>query len=98
MITAAIRETSQRDSFMTVKVRDPNGHRSVVLEDLRMSATVPEIRARAVAALRLQPDIDWNIRQDRTGRLLRDEQQLRELADESAPQTELTMQPDATLG
>ena len=98
MSTAIAQETTQRDPFMTVKVWDPNHHRSVVLEGLRASAAVPEIRARAVAALRLQPNIDWNIRQDRTGRLLREEQQMRELADGSVPQAELTMQPDATLG
>ena len=98
MSTAIVQNRVQRDPFMTVRVRDPNGHRHVVLEGLRASATVPEIRARAIAALHLPSDVDWNVRQDRTGRLLREEQRLREFVDEDAPQAELTMQPDASLG
>jgi hypothetical protein len=98
MSTANVHEPASRDPFMTVKVRDPNGHRSVVLEGLRASATVPEIRARAIAALHLPPDIDWNVRQDQTGRLLREEQRLGEFVEEDAPQAEVTMQPDASLG
>jgi hypothetical protein len=98
MSTTSVERTTQRDPFMTVRVRDPNGHRSVVLEGLRASATVPEIRARAIAALHLPADIDWNVRADRSGRLLREEERLGDFVDEDAPQAELTMQPDATLG
>ena len=97
MTTSIARET-ERDPFMTVTVRDPNGHRSIVLEGLRASATAAEIRARAIAALHLPPYVDWNLRQDRTGRLLREEQRLREFVDTDHPQAELTMQPDAALG
>jgi hypothetical protein len=98
MSTATALPRTERDPFKPVRVRDPNGHRSVVLEGLRASATVPEIRARAIAALHLPPDVDWNIRQDRTGRLLREEQRLGEIVEKDDPQAELTMQPDASLG
>jgi len=96
MSTTLSRET-ERDSFMTVTVRDPNGHRSVVLEGVRSSTTAAEIQARAIAALHLPADIEWNLRQDDTGRLVREEQRLREFAGDKR-QTELTMQPDAALG
>jgi hypothetical protein len=79
-------------------VQDPNGHRNVVLEGLRASASVAEIRARAIAALNLPEDgMDWSVRQDRTGRLLREDQRLREFANGDT-RVELTMQPDASLG
>lgn len=98
MSIAVAPERGRQAPFMTVRVRDPNGHRQVVLEGVRPSATVPEIRARAIAALRLPSDVDWNLRQDRTGRLLREEQRLNEFVDDDEPQAELTMQPDASLG
>jgi len=96
--TTIVRETTERDPFVAVRVRDPNGHRSVVLEGLRSSASVTEIRARAIAALNLPAEgLDWNVRQDRTGRLLREDQRLSDLATKDT-QVELTMQPDASLG
>jgi hypothetical protein len=96
--TTATREATERDRFIPVRVQDPNGHRAVVLEGLRASATVTEIRARAIAALKLPEDgLDWSVRQDRTGRLLREEQRLGEFAGEQT-QVDLTMQPDASLG
>ena len=97
MIKSNVPETLS-DPARTVTVRDPNGHRSVELDGLRPSTTAAEIRARAIAALRLPTDVDWNLRQDRTGRLLREEQRLREFVDADEPQAELTMQPDAALG
>lgn len=93
----ASKTSAERDVFMTVEVRDPNGHRSVILEGLRASATVAEIRARAMSQLNLTEQVDWNVRQDRTGRLLQEDQRLKDLA---GPETHvtLTMQPDAGLG
>jgi hypothetical protein len=87
----------EREVLHTVQVRDPNGHRSVFLEGLTSSTSVSEIRARAMSELRLTKEVDWNVRQDRTGRLLHEEQRLEELA-ESDTQITLTMQPDAGLG
>jgi hypothetical protein len=90
-------ETAQRDPFVAVRVRDPNGHRSVVLEGLKASASVVEIKSRAMAALNLEDDLDWNVRHDTTGRLLQEDQRLAEVADVGT-QAEFTMQPDASLG
>jgi hypothetical protein len=86
-----------REVLHTVQVRDPNGHRSVFLEGLTASTTVSEIRARAMSELRLTAEVDWNVRQDRTGRLLQEDQLLGEIT-ESDTQITLTMQPDAGLG
>ena len=97
MIKSNVAETPS-DPKRTVTVRDPNGHRSVELEGLRATTSAAEIRARAIAALRLPTDVDWNLRQDRTGRLLREDQRLHEFVDVDEPQAELTMQPDAALG
>ena len=91
-------ETRPKDRFVTVEVHDPDGQRSVLLEGLRMSATVEEIRGRAMSELRLPPDVDWNVRHTSSGRLLQEEQRVRDFAGESAPHVEVTMQPDAGLG
>jgi hypothetical protein len=95
MSTALAREL---DTFLTVEVKDPHGHRTVLLEGLRTSATMAEVRARAQAELRLPSEIDWNLRHDRTGRLLQETQRLGEFADETSSIVELTLQPDASLG
>ena len=97
MIASNVLET-RRDPQQTVIVRDPNGHRRVELRGLNASTTAAEIRARSIAALRLPSDVDWNLRQDETGRLLREEQRLREFVNDDQTQAELTMQPDAALG
>ena len=86
----------ERDLLRTVEVFDPNGQRSVLLEGLRESATVAEIRTRAVGGLRLPPDFNWNVRHEQSGRLLQEEQRLGEFAEQT--HVKLTMQPDAGLG
>lgn len=96
-MSTATREQA-RDRFIAVTVRDPTGHRSVILEGLRASASVPEIQARAIASLHLPDEVDWSLRHDRTGRLLREDQRLRDFADQQSPTAELTLQPDAGLG
>jgi hypothetical protein len=89
--------TVEREVLYTVQVRDPNGHRVAFLEGLTSSTTVSEIRSRAMSELRLTGEVDWNVRQDHTGRLLQEGQRLEEIAD-SQTQVTLTMQPDAGLG
>ncbi len=96
MVTAT--KEQARDRFIAVTVRDPTGHRSVVLEGLRASASVQEIRSRAIASLHLPEEVDWSLRHDQSGRLLRDDERLREFADKESPHAELTLQPDASLG
>ena len=86
-----------KETFVTVEVFDPHRHRSAILEGLRPSATMAEIKARAMSELRL-PELDWTVRHDRTGRLLQDGQRLEDLMDDSRTQIALVMQPDAGLG
>ena len=86
-----------REVLRTVQVRDPNGHRTVFLEGITASTPVSEIRARAMSELLLTDEVDWNVREDRTGRLLQEDQRLGDFA-ASETQITLTMQPDAGLG
>ncbi len=88
---------TEHEVLHTIQVRDPNGHRIVFLEGLGASATMAEIQARAMSELRLTEEVEWNIRQDSTGRLLQEDQRLGALAG-SEPQITLSMQPDAGLG
>jgi hypothetical protein len=88
-----------RDTFMTVEVHDPHGHRSVLLEGMRSSTPVSEILARAMSELRVPSEVglEWNLRHQRSGRLLQHEQRLGEFA-EADELVSLKMQPDAGLG
>ena len=90
-------EQAERETLRTIQVRDPNGHRSIFLEGLTSSVTIAEIRARAKSALRLTEEVDWNVRDERSGRLLQEDQRLAELTN-SDTQVTLRMQPDAGLG
>lgn len=89
-------QTSQV-TFVTVEVFDPYRHRSVILEGLRPSATMAEIKARAMSELQL-PELDWNLRDDQSGKLLQDGGRLENLLGGPANQVVLVMQPDAGLG
>ena len=95
---ASERTSLQQDVLMTVEVYDPDRQTSVLLEGLRRRATAAEIRTRAQSELLLPADVDWNLRDERTGRLLQDAQRLEEFAPIGSPHIELTMQPDAGLG
>jgi hypothetical protein len=86
------------DRFVTVEVFDPNRHKSVLLEGLRASASLAEVKARAMAGLHLESTVDWNVRHDQSARLLHDDQRLGDLIDDNRTQLSLTMQPDAGLG
>jgi hypothetical protein len=88
----------EQDILMTVEVYDPDRQTSVLLEGVRRSATAGEIRTRALNELLLPADVDWNLRDERTGRLLQEKQRLEEFAPIGSPHVELTMQPDAGLG
>ena len=86
------------DALICAEIREPNGQRSVMLEGLNGRATTAELKARALSELRLESDVDWNLRDDQTGRILRDDQRVAEFADGSQQRLQLTMQPDAGLG
>jgi hypothetical protein len=88
----------ERDTHMVVEVWDPDHQASCLLESVRPTATAAEIRKRAQNELPLPADVDWNLRDERTGRLLQDAQQLRDFAPLGSPHIQLTLQPDAGLG
>jgi hypothetical protein len=94
----SIANVLESDATISAEIREPNGQRSVLLEQLRGSATTAELKARAQSELRLEAEVDWNLRDDRTGRILRDDQRVGEFADRLEPRVRLTMQPDAGLG
>lgn len=90
-----------RDTFQTVEVFDPYRQRSVLLEGLKPSATMAEIKSRAMSELTLSGDVGWSVRHHASGRLLQDSDRLDSLTgDESQIGTAvgLVMQPDAGLG
>ena len=87
-----------RGVLRTVEVHDPSRHRSVILEGLSSTATMAEVRSRAASELRLTSEVEWNLRDDRTGRLSQDSQRLTEFIPDDSTQVEFTMQPDAGLG
>lgn len=91
-------EKTDRGTLHTVEVREPNGHRRVFLEGVKPSDTIEGIRARAKSELRLTEEVDWNVRDESTGRLLREDQTLSDLLGSTESQITLTMQPDAGLG
>ena len=74
------------------------GGRDVLLEGVRPSATVNEVVAMAMSELRLPPNVDWNLRDDATSRLLPEQQPIGDIAQQASPHVKVTMQPDAGLG
>jgi hypothetical protein len=87
-----------RDLFESVEVRDPSGQRRALLGPLPPSTTMAEIRGRALSQLRLPQQVDWNLRCERTGRLLNDQQRLDNLTGDDRTQVLLSLQADAALG
>ena len=83
---------------LTVEVSDPNGQQQVLLENVRPNATVNEIVAMAMSELRLPPNVDWNLRDDATSRLLPEQQPIGDVAKDAGAPVKVTMQPDAGLG
>jgi hypothetical protein len=92
-------EKTERETLHIVQVHDPNRQRSVLLEGVKASDTFKDIRARAVSELRLTAEVEWNVRDDSSGRLLHEDQRFGELLGRAdSQQVALTMQPDAGLG
>jgi hypothetical protein len=87
-----------REVFETVEVRDPSGQRRAVLGPLSSSTTMAEICARALGQFQLPAEVEWNLRCERSGRLMNGQQRLADLAGEDSTQTIMTLQPEASLG
>jgi hypothetical protein len=84
--------------LLTVEVNDPIGHQQVKLEGIRPTVTVKEIVAMAVSEMQLPPNIDWDLRDDNSSRLLPEQQQVGKVARQESPHVRATMQPNAGLG
>ncbi|MBI3469185.1 MAG: hypothetical protein HY000_39785 [Planctomycetes bacterium] len=91
-------ESPPSGGLLTVEVNDPIGQQSVLLEGLRPSATVTEVVNRAKAELKLNDGVDWNLREERSSRLMSERQRIGDVAGETSPHARFTMQPDAGLG
>jgi len=83
---------------LTVEVNDPFGQHQLVLEGVRPTVTANEILAMAMSEMQLPPNIDWDLRDESTSRLLNEKQPMGDLVGEEAPHVRLTMQPNAGLG
>lgn len=82
---------------LTIEVSDPTGHQQVMLEGVRASATTSDIVAMAGSALKLPPNVMWDLREESSSRLLPHNQQIGEVAGEEAPHVKVALQPDAGL-
>ena len=82
---------------LTIEVSDPTGFQHVTLEGVRASATTSDIVAMASGALRLPPNVLWDLREERSSRLLPPESRIGDVAGDVAPHVKVTMQPDAGL-
>lgn len=92
------RASSGSPGLLTVEVNDPTGQQQVLLEGVRPSATVNEIVAMALSEMQLPPNIDWDLRDESSSRLLPEKQQLGDVAGQQSPHVRVTMQPNAGLG
>ena len=90
--------TASPPELLIVEVGDPTGQQQVLLEGVRPSATAEEVVAMALSAMQLPPNIDWDLRDETTSRLLPQKQAIGEFARGTAPHVRVTMQPDAGLG
>lgn len=90
--------SAQATPSLTVEVNDPTGQQQVVLEGVRPTATAGEVMARAASEMQLPPNIDWDLRDEDSSRLLNEKQSVGEVASEQSPHVRVTMQPNAGLG
>ena len=82
---------------LTIEVSDPTGFQHVTLDGVRASATTSDIVAMASGALRLPPNVLWDLREEKSSRLLSPDAKIGDVAGEEAPHVKVTMQPDAGL-
>ena len=91
------------EGLLVVEVNDPSGQEQVVLENIRPTATAGDLVAMAKSSLNVPPNVEWDLRDEATSRLLTTDARIGYFAqkhgeDETAPDIRVTMQPDAGLG
>jgi len=82
---------------LTITVSDPTGHQQVVLEGIQATVTAKDVTHMAISSMQLPPNVTWDLRDEKTSRLLSENQSMGELADEMSPTVQLQLQPDAGL-
>lgn len=82
---------------LEIHVADPSGHQRVKFSNVRRTATAADIVAMATSTLKLPSQVPFDLRHDKTTRLIEPDKILSELADEKAPHLTVTLQPDAGL-
>lgn len=80
-----------------IEVADPSGHQRVTFRNVRRTATAADVVAMAMSTLKLPAQVPFDLRHDKTSRLIEPDKILSELADDQAPQLKVTLQPDAGL-
>lgn len=86
------------EGLLTVEVNDPTGQQQVLLEGVRPTITASEIVAMSLSEMHLPPNIDWDLRDEASSRLLPEKEQIGDVAGETSPHVRVTMQPNAGLG
>jgi len=79
-----------------VQINDLTGQQTLDLPGLEPETPISNVVGMTVSRMTLPPDIPWQARDNRTARLLRNDQAIGDVALES--RAHLTLQPDATLG
>lgn len=82
---------------LEIHVADPSGYQRVTLRGVRPTATAADVVAMATSTLKLPTQVPFDLRHDKTTRLIEPDKILSELADEKAPHLSVTLQPDAGL-
>jgi len=80
-----------------VEVSDPTGHQQVLLQGIAATTTAQEVTMMAIASMQLPPNVQWDIRDEGSSRLLSEDQPIGEVARETAPHVRVQLQPDAGL-
>ena len=79
-----------------VMVSDLDGQETLEFPDLDPGTPIGDVLGLSASKMAVSPDVKWLLRDNRTGRLLRKEQTVGEVARER--RADLTMQPDSILG
>lgn len=83
-------------AVVDVEVSDVFGQQSLEFESLDAATPIADVLGESRSRLALAPEVEWQVQDARTARLLRREQTLGDVAREG--KVELKMLPDARLG
>ena len=84
------------DDLIEVHLQDFSGFQRLRLNRIKKSTQVSELIGMSRASFQLPPEVEWQLRDSRTSRLLRQDQPVGDVAREGL--ADLTLQPDVRLG